>query len=231
MEEDAEQQLLSATPEPRDDYNAAYSVFFALGVGLILPWNAFISAVDYFQVLYPDAHTDRVFALAYMFPCLFTLVYLTFYCRKFSASSRINGGLTLFLAAIVLIPIVDRLLITGSQGSQATQYVTVGAGITMGIANAIMEGSLVGVAGELPERYMQAFVAGTAGSGMAFNLSHPAFFFFKDAGIQGQKEIQDTFVQKLLPIKFLSSGTCDPEGLCRSALHKLQLIIHIYTTS
>ncbi len=176
MEEDAEQQLLSATPEPRDDYNAAYSVFFALGVGLILPWNAFISAVDYFQVLYPDAHTDRVFALAYMFPCLFTLVYLTFYCRKFSASSRINGGLTLFLAAIVLIPIVDQLFITGSQGSQATQYVTVGAGITMGIANAIMEGSLVGVAGELPERYMQAFVAGTAGSGMAFNLSPCVFF-------------------------------------------------------
>ncbi|KAH8968424.1 hypothetical protein BDL97_03G127000 [Sphagnum fallax] len=167
MEEDAEQQqLLSETPEPRDEYNAAYSVFFALGVGLILPWNAFISAVDYFQVLYPDAHTDRVFALAYMFPCLFTLVYLTFYCRKFSASSRINGGLTLFLAAIVLIPIVDQLFITGSQGSQATQYVTVGAGITMGIANAIMEGSLVGVAGELPERYMQAFVAGTAGSGV-----------------------------------------------------------------
>jgi hypothetical protein len=71
---------------------------------------------------------------------------------------------------------VDQLFITGSQGSQATQYVTVGAGIAMGIANAIMEGSLVGVAGELPERYMQAFVAGTAGSGMPFNLSPCVFF-------------------------------------------------------
>jgi equilibrative nucleoside transporter 1/2/3 len=166
------QPFTGGAPEPKDNYNIAYVVFFALGAGLLLPWNAFISAVDYFQVLYPGGHTDRVFAVGYMLPCFLTLIYLTFYCRLLPASSRINGGLALFLLAIVLMPIMDELFInkSSSRGSQVTHFLTIGAIVLTGIADAIVQGSLVGAAGELPERYMQALMAGTAGSGVLASI-------------------------------------------------------------
>jgi equilibrative nucleoside transporter 1/2/3 len=44
-------------------------------------------------------------------------------------------------------------------------YVTVGALALSGMADALVQGGLIGAAGELPERYMQAVVAGTAASG------------------------------------------------------------------
>lgn len=37
------------------------------------------------------------------------------------------------------------------------------------IADALVQGGIVGSAGELPERYMQAMVAGTAASGKLFS--------------------------------------------------------------
>lgn len=158
-------QPLTAAAVPKDDYNLAYVVFFVLGAGFLLPWNSFISAVDYFDVLYPNTHTDRVFALAYMIPCLLSLSALTFYGREYTSRVRTNGGLLTFLCMVVLVPLMDEIWITGNKGTRTTHYLTVGAASVLGIADALVQGSLVGAAGELPERYMQALMAGTAASG------------------------------------------------------------------
>ncbi|GAB2220499.1 hypothetical protein Drorol1_Dr00008155 [Drosera rotundifolia] len=45
-------------------------------------------------------------------------------------------------------------------------YVTVDAVAVCGLADALVQGGLIGAAGELPERYMQAVVAGTTVSGV-----------------------------------------------------------------
>ena len=45
------------------------------------------------------------------------------------------------------------------------------------VADALVQGGTIGSAGELPERYMQAVVAGTAGSGSSLIN---CFLFFYD---------------------------------------------------
>lgn len=54
----------------------AYFIFFLLGTGFLLPWNAFITATDYFALLYPSQHVDTVFSVAYMIPNVTLLLLL-----------------------------------------------------------------------------------------------------------------------------------------------------------
>ncbi|KAJ7530633.1 hypothetical protein O6H91_14G011700 [Diphasiastrum complanatum] len=158
-----------ATP-PEDTFNIAYLIYFALGAGILLPWNAFIAAVDYFDYLYPNTHIDRVFSIAYMFPSFIFLLFLMDFGRTYSMKSRINCGLVLYLITILVVPAMDEALLKGQRGTQFTHYVTVGAVVLTGIADALAQGSLVGAAGELPERYMQALFGGTAASGVIVSL-------------------------------------------------------------
>lgn len=163
--------LMLSAAVPKDHYNLAYIIFFILGAGILLPWNSFISAVDYFDVLYPLTHTDRVFALAYMIPCLIVLLLLTFYGQQYTSRSRINAGFLTFLAVFVFVPVMDEVWITGNKGTKVTHYLTVGSALVLGVADALVQASLVGAAGELPGRYMQSLVAGTAASGKVFDAN------------------------------------------------------------
>ncbi|CAI9092893.1 OLC1v1028251C1 [Oldenlandia corymbosa var. corymbosa] len=151
---------------PEDSFHLAYIVYFILGAGFILPWNAFVTAVDYFSYLYPDVPVDRVFAVVYMIISLIGLVVVLSLAHKSSSLLRINVGLGLFVVALLVVPIIDVCYVKGRVGVYGGYYVTVCLVGLCGVANALVQGSLVGAAGELPERYMQAVVAGTGASGV-----------------------------------------------------------------
>lgn len=174
-EPDSESSLLLAaanpiTPPkiPQDSFHFAYIIYFTLGLGFLLPWNAFITAVDYFSYIYPDASVDRIFAVAYMLVGLFSLLVIIFYAHKSDSYIRINVGLALFILALLVVPVMDTVYIKGRVGLYDGFDVTVGVLALSGLADALVQGGLIGAAGELPERYMQAVVAGTAASGNLF---------------------------------------------------------------
>ncbi|KAG4966764.1 hypothetical protein AAZX31_12G010700 [Glycine max] len=151
---------------PEDKWDMAYIVYFTLGLGYLLPWNAFITAVDYFSYLYPDASVDRIFAVVYMLIGLVGISLIIFYSHKSNAYVRINVGLALFVVSLLIIPLLDAFYLKGRVGLYSGFYVTAAAVGLSAVADALVQGSIVGCAGELPERYMQAVVAGTAGSGV-----------------------------------------------------------------
>ncbi|GLJ31219.1 hypothetical protein SUGI_0625940 [Cryptomeria japonica] len=154
-------------PPPKDTFNLAYISYFTLGTGYLLPWNAFITAVDYFSYIYPGKRVDRVFSVGYMVTGLFfLLILLTWARRRFSARVRINLGLLMFLPCLLAVPVMDAAYIKGHRGLDSGYYITVAAVVVCGIADAIVQGSLIGSAGELPEEFMQAVVSGTAASGV-----------------------------------------------------------------
>ena len=41
----------AAAAPPEDVNNRAYWICFVLGAGILFPWNAYITAVDYFEML------------------------------------------------------------------------------------------------------------------------------------------------------------------------------------
>lgn len=56
--------------------------------------------------------------------------------------------------------------VKGERGRYGEYGVTVGAVAVAGIADALVQAGVIGAAGEMPERYMQAVFAGTAASGI-----------------------------------------------------------------
>lgn len=158
--------LLQAEKIPKDSFHLAYLIYFTLGTGYLLPWNAFITAVDYFSYLYPDASVDRVFSVAYMVVGVISLLFIVFYAHKSDSYIRINVGLALFVVSLLVVPIMDVVYIKGRVGIYDGFYVTTAAVALSGIADALVQGGIIGAAGELPDRYMQAVVAGTAASGV-----------------------------------------------------------------
>ncbi|XP_068667156.1 equilibrative nucleotide transporter 1-like [Aristolochia californica] len=169
---EVESQLLAPTSAkaPADHFHVAYIVYFTLGTGFLLPWNAFITAVDYFDYLYPGVSVNRVFAPVYMLVTLSCLLIIVGWAHKSSARVRINLGLALFVVALLVVPIMDVIYTRGIRGLYSGYYVTVAAVALAGIADALVQGGVMGTAGELPERYMQATVAGTAASGVIVSL-------------------------------------------------------------
>ncbi|XP_059656057.1 equilibrative nucleotide transporter 1-like [Cornus florida] len=159
--------LLPTNPNPpKDSFHLAYTIYFTLGAGFLLPWNAFITAVDYFSYLYPDAAVDRVFAVAYNLVAVVCVLFTVVYAHKSNSVLRINVGLGLFLVALLVVPIMDVFYIKGHAGLYDGFYVTVAAVGLSGFADALVQGGIIGSAGELPKRYMQAVIAGTAASGV-----------------------------------------------------------------
>ncbi|XP_047310358.1 equilibrative nucleotide transporter 1 [Impatiens glandulifera] len=151
---------------PNDSFHLAYIVYFTLGAGYLLPWNAFITAVDYFSYLYPDAPVDRIFAVAYMVLGLICLLILVAFSHKSDSFVRVNVGLALFVVSLLIVPVMDLVYIKGRVGLYDGFYVSVAAIALSGIADALVQSGVIGAAGELPARYMQATVAGTAASGV-----------------------------------------------------------------
>ncbi|KAL7091649.1 hypothetical protein ACP275_12G118600 [Erythranthe tilingii] len=155
---------------PKDSFHLAYIIYFTLGVGYLLPWNAFITAVDYFTYLYPGESIDRVFAIVYMLVGLTSLLFIIAFAHKSNSVVRINVGYALFLVALVSVPLIDVWYVAGRVGVYGGYYATVGVVALCGVADGLVQGGVVGNAGELPERYMQAVVAGTAASGVLVSI-------------------------------------------------------------
>ena len=164
-EEDGVGVVMAAAAGPKDGWNVAYSIYLLLGAGYLVPWNAYITAIDYFELLYPRGQIGRVFSILYMVPAVFSILLITAFGRNIPSHIRVNAGLVLFIAMLLLVPLMNIFFIPDNTGTGATYGVTIFAVVVNGIADALVQGSIVGSTGELPERYMQALMVGTAISG------------------------------------------------------------------
>ncbi|PWA54871.1 nucleoside transporter family protein [Artemisia annua] len=147
----------------KDTYKIAYLIHFLLGAGNLLPWNALITAIDYFGYLYPEKHVEKVFSVAYMSSSLLVLLVMIKWSnlsRKVSFRGRMNIGFTMFLISLMLTPTIGA----------SRFYVMVASVVICGLADGLIGGSLIGSAGKLPREYMQAIFAGTASSGILVSL-------------------------------------------------------------
>ncbi|AEE27452.1 MFS transporter superfamily [Arabidopsis thaliana x Arabidopsis arenosa] len=155
--------------ETRDAYRVAYVIHFLLGAGSLIPWNALITAVDYFGYLYPDKHVEKTFTVAYMSCSVLVLVLMMTWNTRMSYRVRMNLGFSMFIIAMMISPLIDWVW-KGEKGENVSYMLMVGSVVLCGLADGVVGGSLIGSAGKLPRQYMQAIFAGTASSGIIISL-------------------------------------------------------------
>src|SRR5436305_883185 len=103
-------KLVSGDPSERvDNYRVAYIIHFLLGAGNLLPWNALITAVDYFSYLYPTEHIEKVFSVAYLISSVLVLLVMISWggWSKTSLRLRLNLGFSMFVVSLMVAPMID----------------------------------------------------------------------------------------------------------------------------
>uniref|UniRef100_A0A2N9ITG8 Equilibrative nucleoside transporter n=1 Tax=Fagus sylvatica TaxID=28930 RepID=A0A2N9ITG8_FAGSY len=158
--------------KPRDTYKIAYILHFLLGAGNLLPWNAFITAVDYFAYLYPTKHVEKVFSVAYMSSSVLVLIVMLSnwgeWSQRLNFRLRMNLGFSMFVISLMVAPVIDWTW--SNEPTNGAYVVTVASVIVCGLADGLVGGSLIGSAGKLPKEFMQAVFAGTASSGVFVSM-------------------------------------------------------------
>lgn len=143
----------------RDEYNAAYLSFVLLGSGFLFPWDAVITAVGFFQDTRgfgPEIEFD--FSTTYMVPNLCGLLFAVKYGARFSFRNRIVLGFSIFLACIGALPFIT---------SRTAAVALVGV---IGFADAVVQGSIYGLAGQFHPRYVGAVMSGNGVAGVTVCL-------------------------------------------------------------
>ena len=132
------------------DLRLAQAHFFLLGVAILLPWNSFITAVDYFGKLFPGQHIDRVFSVAYMSVNLVSIAVNLQFQRHLSASFRIQLGLAGYVATLLAVPIADAAAGAGALSDSGYKLVLVAGVVSSALWDGVAQPALFGEAGELP---------------------------------------------------------------------------------
>jgi equilibrative nucleoside transporter 1/2/3 len=161
---DEEVPLLAAslprvsTDVPQDKYRIAYIVFVIQGLGMLLPWNAFISAADYFTKLYGSSF---VFFISLVFNWSGAMCYLFVkVLPRFSFLQRVMFSLFLFVVVLLVIPFLEPAPLAVSKA------ITLAGVFIVGIAAAIMQSSITGMAALFPPDYIGGLMSGCGIAGI-----------------------------------------------------------------
>ena len=129
-------------------------LFGIMGTGILLPWNTFISGADYFEELYPCSHIEFKFAIAYMASRLISMLLCVVLGHLFSLGGRVVIGYVLLLLSMLLtLPV-------------KTQSAHIMMVVLTGVGDALVQGSMYGVAGSFPPLFMRSLMMGTAVAGV-----------------------------------------------------------------
>lgn len=138
---------------------AAVGVVPAAAKGVLFPWNAIITAVDYFSLLYPGRNVESRFSVAYMVPNFVLLMACTLLAEAPTSHVRVVMGFGTFLVVMAALPAVAAL---GGGFGAVTLLVC-----ATGVGDGLSQGAVYALAGPMPPRFTQALTGGTSVAGLA----------------------------------------------------------------
>ncbi|KAJ8281832.1 hypothetical protein COCON_G00043510 [Conger conger] len=162
------------TDAPVDRWLLVGVIFFILGLGTLLPWNFFMTAITYFQsrlnttewsngtaLPHTEYHFGNWLTLLSQLPLLlFTLLNSILY-QQISEKVRIGGSLIF----ILLLFMLNALLVRVPMGNDCFFSVTMATIWFINSFGAVMQGSLFGLVGQFPQKYSVFFMSGQGVAG------------------------------------------------------------------
>ncbi|KAM6909499.1 equilibrative nucleoside transporter 2-like [Xenentodon cancila] len=144
-------------------------IFFILGLGTLLPWNFFMTASLYFQgrlnttdivngtvVVRREYHFNNWMTLLSQLPLLLFTLLNSFLYQRISEAMRIAGSLVCILLLFILTAVLVKVTMEEDQFFSVTMA-------TIWFINsfgAVVQGSLFGLVGLLPQKYSAIFMSG-----------------------------------------------------------------------
>ncbi|KAL1567338.1 Epsin-3, clathrin recruitment and traffic between the Golgi and endosome [Salvia divinorum] len=138
-------------------------VCWFLGLGSLVAWNSMLTIQDYYYELFPRYHPSRVLTLVYQPFALGTMTVLAYYEAKVDTRRRILYGYIIFFLSTLGLILID-LGTVGRGGIE--DYIGICVFVAaFGLADACVQGGMVGDLSYMHPDFVQSFFAGLAASG------------------------------------------------------------------
>lgn len=179
---------------PVDKFGLAYGIAFLQGMGMLFPWNVFITAQTYFHNRFCgsayESNFENYFGVFYNVSGILTLLCLLKVQHKIPARLRVVGPLVgnfvafLAVAMMVLIP-------PSKLGADLLFVITMSLVVFSGCCVAILQGGMFGLVGRLPPMYVQAVMGGQGLAGLVVSIVGLVTAFFAPTGDVCKQEYTD----------------------------------------
>ncbi|XP_028311995.1 equilibrative nucleoside transporter 4 [Gouania willdenowi] len=156
-------------PIPDDRYHGIYFAMLLAGVGFLLPYNSFITDVDYLHHKFKGTSIVFDMSLTYILVALLAVILNNVLVERLSMHTRITVGYIFALGPLIFVSVFDVWLekFTTRQ-AYVINLVSVGV-VAFGCT--VQQSSFYGYMGMLPKRYTQGVMTGESTAGVIISLS------------------------------------------------------------
>jgi solute carrier family 29 (equilibrative nucleoside transporter), member 1/2/3 len=149
---------------PNSDMKGSFTalvIFFILGLGNLLPWNAFITASSYYEsrfcnTTYEDSF-ESFFSMFYTVSQPIGLLLTIYFKKKVTTKALVHYPLVIYSAIFILTTI---MVLIPSIPKAILFSITLISTFLCGLCGAIMNGGLFGLSGILPAKYTGMLMSG-----------------------------------------------------------------------
>ncbi|KAG1968503.1 equilibrative nucleoside transporter [Pimephales promelas] len=156
-------------PIPDDRYHGIYFAMLLAGVGFLLPYNSFITDVDYLHHKFQGTSIVFDMGLTYILVALVAVILNNVLVEMLSLHTRITVGYLFALGPLFFVTIFDVWLEKFST-KQAYVINLMSMG-TVAFGCTVQQSSFYGYMGMLPKRYTQGVMTGESTAGVIISLS------------------------------------------------------------
>nr|XP_004231487.1 equilibrative nucleotide transporter 3-like isoform X2 [Solanum lycopersicum] len=156
-------EVYTRAPVRLEGKYGAMLVCWVLGNGCLFSWNSMLTIQDYYVALFPNYHSSRVLTLIYQPFALGTLAMLAYNEAKINTRKRNLFGYSLFFIATFIVLLLD--LATSAKGGLGSFIGICVISGAFGVADAHVQGGMIGDLSFMLPEFLQSFLAGLAASG------------------------------------------------------------------
>lgn len=157
-----------------DAGSLTYKIMVMQGVGMLFPWNVFITAEQYFHVRLCgspyEASFENYFTFSFTAFNVLTLIYTIMYQSVFSQKFKVYVSLVVLLLVFGWLTL-SCLIEPDSMGPDAVFYSTLLGCIIAGTFTAFLQDGVFALGGKLPMIHTQGAMTGQAIAGLVVALS------------------------------------------------------------
>ncbi|KAF8031407.1 hypothetical protein BT93_D0570 [Corymbia citriodora subsp. variegata] len=136
---------------------------WVLGLGSLVAWNSMLTIGDYYYKVFPRYHPSRVLTIVYQPFAFGTMAILTYHESKVDTRKRNIIGYILFTLSTLFLIVLD--LATSGKGGVGPYFGICALVACFGVADAHVQGGMVGDLSFMCPEFIQSFFAGLAASG------------------------------------------------------------------
>ncbi|KPM11983.1 equilibrative nucleoside transporter 1-like protein [Sarcoptes scabiei] len=170
--------LICTNTEPKDRFHIVYIILIIHGIAILMPWNMFINATEYFtdhkltlqlkngtqiESKYKEYFLSNVGIAAQIPNVLFNVLNIFFHLGETHSTEgythRVLGSIIIELIFMILTVILA--IIDTSEWITLFFYLTMLTVIILNIVNGIYQNSVYGFSSRLPMKYTNAIVTGS----------------------------------------------------------------------